>query len=331
MEGVRTPGHPGAEEACQSSASQTALGTVCSLADCASDDQRMNAAFGQIVVGGHTGIGHEDKTFRQKVFDRLIERMHQGLDPGKRRTRATVPARRRGRALPWRHVILARDLVEPERHLWENKQCPPAPQRVRCGMSTVVPRGESLPGHPKLVEHRTAQHWGTCHEGSTLCVRPQHAETTPICSILSAFLASRRRFFLFNGTSRDVLANPFVERSQITVRLVFDPPSHRRDHAAERCWGIEEQFWNDSLFDSADAVIQNASTVTGKETTRSLHGERVSLNPASNGPGRPWTQWKSTFSACPPWGRGVWTDITSRAPDLQESASVLKPFVQTSS
>lgn len=55
-----------------------------------------------------------------------------------------------------------------------------------------------------------------------------------------------------------------VERSQITVRLAYDPPYHRKYHPVERCWGILEQHWNGSLLDSEDAVIQYVSTTTWK-------------------------------------------------------------------
>jgi hypothetical protein len=56
----------------------------------------------------------------------------------------------------------------------------------------------------------------------------------------------------------------FVERFQITVRLVYYPPYHSKYNPVERCWGILEQHWNGSLLDSVDAVIQLASTMTWK-------------------------------------------------------------------
>ena len=56
----------------------------------------------------------------------------------------------------------------------------------------------------------------------------------------------------------------FVERYQITVRLAYYPPYHSKYNPVERCWGILEQHWNGSLFDSVDAVIKSASTMTWK-------------------------------------------------------------------
>lgn len=47
----------------------------------------------------------------------------------------------------------------------------------------------------------------------------------------------------------------FVERFQITVRLVYYPPYHSKYNPVERCWGILERHWNGSLLDSVDAVI----------------------------------------------------------------------------
>ena len=56
----------------------------------------------------------------------------------------------------------------------------------------------------------------------------------------------------------------FVERFQITVRLVYYPPYHSKYNPVERCWGILERHWNGSLLDSVDAVIQYASTMIWK-------------------------------------------------------------------
>jgi transposase len=58
----------------------------------------------------------------------------------------------------------------------------------------------------------------------------------------------------------------FVERYQITVRLAYYPPYHRKYNPVERCWGILERHWNGSLLDCVDAVVQYASTMTWKAT-----------------------------------------------------------------
>ena len=44
----------------------------------------------------------------------------------------------------------------------------------------------------------------------------------------------------------------------------YYPPYHSKYNRIERCWGILEQHWNGDLLDSVDAVIQYASTMTGK-------------------------------------------------------------------
>ena len=46
---------------------------------------------------------------------------------------------------------LARDLVEPELRLWENKQLPSTPQQVRRGISKLLPRlgTPALPPQPR--------------------------------------------------------------------------------------------------------------------------------------------------------------------------------------
>jgi hypothetical protein len=43
-------------------------------------------------------------------------------------------------AIVHNHLVLARDLVEPELHPWENKQRQPTPQQVRRGMHKLLPR-----------------------------------------------------------------------------------------------------------------------------------------------------------------------------------------------
>ena len=56
----------------------------------------------------------------------------------------------------------------------------------------------------------------------------------------------------------------FAQRSHLTIRLAYYPPYHSKYNPIERCWGILEQHWNGALLDSADAVIQYASTMTWK-------------------------------------------------------------------
>src|SRR5450432_2040273 len=85
-ERIETLSDPGAEKARQSHTGRTAFGATCATTDFASDDEGAHTAFGQIVIGRHTGISHEDKEFGQKTLDPFAERMHDGLRPDKRRT-----------------------------------------------------------------------------------------------------------------------------------------------------------------------------------------------------------------------------------------------------
>jgi transposase len=56
----------------------------------------------------------------------------------------------------------------------------------------------------------------------------------------------------------------FVQRYQISIRLVYYPPYHSKYNPVERCWGILEQHWNGALLDSIEAVIQYAASMTWK-------------------------------------------------------------------
>jgi hypothetical protein len=50
----------------------------------------------------------------------------------------------------------------------------------------------------------------------------------------------------------------------LTVRLASYPPYHSQYNPGERCWGILENHWNGARLDAIDAVIQCATTMTGK-------------------------------------------------------------------
>ena len=41
-----------------------------------------------------------------------------------------------------------------------------------------------------------------------------------------------------------------VRQYPLHVRLAYSPPSHRKDHPVERCWGILENHGNGALLDS---------------------------------------------------------------------------------
>jgi hypothetical protein len=57
---------------------------------------------------------------------------------------------------------------------------------------------------------------------------------------------------------------PFARRFRLTVRLAYDPPYHRKDHPAERCWGILERHWHGGLRDSVEATRHFAAPMTRK-------------------------------------------------------------------
>jgi len=56
----------------------------------------------------------------------------------------------------------------------------------------------------------------------------------------------------------------FAQDSGWTMRLAYYPPYHRKYNPIERCWGILENHGNGALLDSIEAVIQLATTMTGK-------------------------------------------------------------------
>jgi DDE family transposase len=56
----------------------------------------------------------------------------------------------------------------------------------------------------------------------------------------------------------------FAPQTGLTVRLADSPPSHRKYHPIERCWGILDNHWNGALLDSIEAVLRWATTMTWK-------------------------------------------------------------------
>jgi hypothetical protein len=58
----------------------------------------------------------------------------------------------------------------------------------------------------------------------------------------------------------------FVQQYQVTMRLAYYPPYHRKYTPSERCWGIVENHWHGSLLDAIDTVLQFAATMTWKGT-----------------------------------------------------------------
>jgi transposase len=68
---------------------------------------------------------------------------------------------------------------------------------------------------------------------------------------------SRRTQFLYRMVQ-------FAHSSGLRVRLAYYPPYHSKYNAIERCWGILEMHWNDSLLERVETVIEFARTMTWK-------------------------------------------------------------------
>lgn len=53
-----------------------------------------------------------------------------------------------------------------------------------------------------------------------------------------------------------------AETHHLTIHLAYYPPSHRKYHPLERVWGVLENYWNGSVLDSVDRVLNLASKMT---------------------------------------------------------------------
>src|SRR6266487_6820865 len=78
VERVERLGDPGPKQTGKSHACVTAFGRACPTTYLASDDQRPNASFGEMVVCRNPRHSHQDKEFRQKALDSLTQRMLRG-------------------------------------------------------------------------------------------------------------------------------------------------------------------------------------------------------------------------------------------------------------
>lgn len=53
----------------------------------------------------------------------------------------------------------------------------------------------------------------------------------------------------------------FADTNQINVRLAYYPPYHSKYNPIERCWGALENYWNATLLDSVNCVLQMAGAM----------------------------------------------------------------------
>ena len=56
----------------------------------------------------------------------------------------------------------------------------------------------------------------------------------------------------------------FARDYQITIELIYYPPYHSKYNPIERCWAALEQYWNGTILDSVETVIQWASNMMWK-------------------------------------------------------------------
>lgn len=131
-------------------------------------------------------------------------------------------------------------------------------------MARVTPVGIFLPATDDLVVSevtskvtsdclvaRLEQWWETVQERfGHITTLVQNLDTGPECH-------SRRTPFLFGVVQ-------FAHRTGLRVRLAYDPPSHSKSTAIERCWGMLEMHWNGALLECVEAVMAFAQPMRWK-------------------------------------------------------------------
>ncbi len=76
------------------------------------------------------------------------------------------------------HLVLARDVVEPECRPWESTQRPATPQQVRRGINQLLPRLGTPDHPPKLCgKSKGRRKRSTNTQGNAVASSPQEAET----------------------------------------------------------------------------------------------------------------------------------------------------------
>jgi Rhodopirellula transposase DDE domain len=56
----------------------------------------------------------------------------------------------------------------------------------------------------------------------------------------------------------------FADLNQVNIRLAYYPPYHSKYNPIERTWGALENYWNGTLLDSVQTVVEMASAMRWK-------------------------------------------------------------------
>jgi transposase len=57
----------------------------------------------------------------------------------------------------------------------------------------------------------------------------------------------------------------------VKIRLIYYPPYPSKYNPIERCWAALENYWNGTILDSVEAVIQWAANMTWKGIAPIVH------------------------------------------------------------
>lgn len=63
----------------------------------------------------------------------------------------------------------------------------------------------------------------------------------------------------------------FSQTSGLRIRLIYYPPYHSKYNPIERCWAVLENFWNGSVLDSVQTVVNWAANMTWKGLKPMVH------------------------------------------------------------
>ena len=63
----------------------------------------------------------------------------------------------------------------------------------------------------------------------------------------------------------------FSDWSQLTLELVYYPPYHSKYNLIERCWGILENHWNETLLTSVNTALKWAKSMTWRGVSPIVH------------------------------------------------------------
>lgn len=184
------------------------------------------------------------------IFDQ-VNQINQAADEAPEVLRISVDAKATVKIGPFARGGKSRVAVEAADHDFEPE-------------ATVTPVGIFLPALDELFVYgvtskvtsdclvdRLVQWWEAVHN------RFAHITTLVINLDNGPENHSRRTQFMQRIVD-------FVQQYHINVRLAYYPPYHSKYNPIERCWGILENYWNGTLLDSINTVLQFASNMTWK-------------------------------------------------------------------